>query len=60
MYQSSIKVSEVKGEAVQPCTTKNDYPSADDRTVDYRTTCTSQRTAELDGNGYLFTVSFTH
>ena len=38
MYQSSIKVSEVKGEAVQPSTTKNDYPSADDRTVDYRTT----------------------
>ena len=38
MYQSSIKVSEVKEEAVQPSTTKNDYPSADDRTVDYRTT----------------------
>jgi hypothetical protein len=38
IYQSSTKVLEVKEEAVQPCTKEKDYPSAEDRTADYRTT----------------------
>ena len=32
MYQSSIKLSEVKEKAVQPCIKEKDSPSAEDRT----------------------------
>jgi hypothetical protein len=38
MYQSSTKVSQVKEEAVQPCIKEKDYPNAEDRTDDHRTT----------------------
>jgi hypothetical protein len=38
IYQSSTKALEVKEEAVQPCTKEKDYPSAEDRTADNRTT----------------------
>ena len=51
MYQSSIKVSEVKEEAVQPSTTKNDYPSADDRTADNRTTINNSNCEAGPGEG---------
>ena len=42
IYQSSTKVLEVKEEAVQPCTKEKDYPSAEDRTADNRTTPLTQ------------------
>ena len=41
----------MKEEAVQPCTTKNDYPSADDRTVDYRTTINNSNCEAGPGEG---------
>ena len=44
IYQSSTKVSEAKEKAVQPCIKEKDYPSAEDRTVDHRTTRGCRRT----------------
>ena len=58
MYQSSNKVSEVKEEAVQPCTQEKDYPSAEDREADHRTTINnSKREASPDEGEKLATLT---